>query len=90
MIKRKSEKERGKLKLSKYFQEFKEGDKVAVIRDHAMNPAFPKRIQGRTGNISESRGNAYLMKLNEGKMVKTHIIRPIHLKILKMLIFTMP
>lgn len=83
MIKRKSQKEHGKLKLSKYFQEFKEGDKVAVIRDHAMNPAFPKRIQGRTGIVIGTRGNAHLIQLNEGNAVKVHIIRPIHLKKLK-------
>lgn len=83
MIKRKTVKEHGKLSLSKYFQEFKDGDKVAIIRDQALNPGFPHRIQGRTGVVIGSRGQAYVIKLNEGNMVKVHIIRPSHLKKLK-------
>ena len=59
MIKRKTVKEKGKLSLSKYFQEFKIGDKVAVIRDRALNPGFPERIQGRTG---EGRGHERLAR----------------------------
>jgi ribosomal protein L21E len=80
MIKRKTVKEKGKLSLKKYFQEFKIGDKVAIIRDQALNPGFPHRIQGRTGNVIGTRGCGYLIKLNEGNMVKVHIIRASHLK----------
>ena len=83
MIKRKTVKEKGKLSLSKYFQEFKVGDKVAIIRDQALNPGFPERIQGRTGTVIGTRGKAHLIKLNEGNAVKVHIIRPLHLKKLK-------
>ena len=71
MIKRKSVKEKGKLSLSKYFQKFKEGDKVAIVRDQALNPGFPERIQGKTGNVIGIRGKGYLIQLNEGNAVKS-------------------
>lgn len=80
MIKRKNAKEHGKLKFSAYFQEFNKGDKVAIIREQSLNPAFPRRIQGMTGTIEGSRGNSYLVKIMDGKAKKVHIIKPVHLK----------
>ena len=80
MIKQKSIKTRGKLNLSQYFQEFKDGDKVAIVREQALSPAFPIRIQGRTGIVSGKKGNAYIIKIQTGSMIKTYIIRPMHLK----------
>ena len=73
-------KTRGKLNLSQYFQEFKNGDKVAIVREQALSPAFPIRIQGRTGIVSGKKGSAYIIKIQTGSMVKTYIIRPMHLK----------
>ena len=83
MIKRKNAKTRGKVQFSTYFQEFKNGDKVAVVREQSLNPAFPKRIQGLVGVVSGKRGNAYIIAIQEGGMGKTHIIRPANLKRLK-------
>ena len=83
MIKRKNVKLHGKLQLSKYFQEFKNGDKVAIIREHSLNPGFPFRIQGKTGVIEGARGRAYIVKINDGNAKRIHIIMPAHLKKLK-------
>jgi len=83
MIRRKNVETRGKLKLSQYFQELKEGDKVSVIREHSLNPAFPERIQGKTGIIKGMRGKAYIVELKDGNMTKHYIIKPAHLKKLK-------
>lgn len=80
MIKRKSSGEHGKIRLSKYFQEFKEGERVAVIREHTLRPKFPKQIQGRTGVIKGMRGNSYIIRMNDLNKEKTYIIHPIHLK----------
>lgn len=73
-------KEHGKLNFSAYFQDFKEGEKVAIVREHSLNPAFPKRIQGKTGVIIGKRGGAYIISLMEGNKQKTHIIRAANLK----------
>ena len=83
MLKGKRIREKGKLSLSKYFQEFTEGDRVAIVREHSEEPKFPKRIQGISGVIAGQRGKAYLVKIKEGNKEKTHIIKPVHLKKLK-------
>jgi large subunit ribosomal protein L21e len=83
MIKRKSQREHGKIKLSRYFQEFKTGDRVTVIRELALQPRFPKKLQGRSGVISGKRGSAYIIKMNDLNKEKTYIIHPIHLMKLK-------
>ena len=79
MIKRKNIKEHGKLRLSRYFQEFENGEKVAVVREQSLNPKFPIRIQGRNGIIIGKKGAAYIVKIKEGGLEKDHIIAPIHL-----------
>jgi large subunit ribosomal protein L21e len=79
MISKKNVKTRGKIKLSRYFQEFKNGEHVAVIREHSQNPAFPKRIQGRNGIVIGKKGKAYIIKIVDGSLEKFFAIKPIHL-----------
>jgi len=79
MIKRKAAKTHGKLKLSQYFKELKDGDKVAIVREHSMNPNFPERIQGKCGIVIGQRGDAYLIRIKDGNAEKVHILKPIHL-----------
>ena len=83
MIKRKQLRTRGKIRLSHYFQEFKDGERVTVIRELALNPKFPHQIQGRTGTIESKRGNSYLVKIKDLNKEKTYIIHPTHLRKIK-------
>ncbi len=83
MLKRKSVRTGGKIKLSEYFKELKDGDRVAIVREHALQPRFPKRIQGRTGVVIGKRGEAYIIRLKDGNKEKIHIIKAVHLKKLK-------
>lgn len=83
MIKRKQMKTRGKIKLSMYFQKFKTGDRVTVIRELALEPKFPEQIQGRSGVIESKRGSSYLVKIKDLNKEKTYIIHPVHLRKLK-------
>ena len=83
MIKRKNFKEKGKIKLSNYFQELKINERVAVIKEHSLNPKFPKKLQGRSGTVCGKRGSSYLVKINDINKEKTYIIHPVHLKKLK-------
>ncbi len=75
--------ERGKIGFSKYFQEFGNGESVAVIREISVKASFPKRLQGKTGFIEGKRGKAYLVKIKDIKKEKTFLIEPIHLKKIK-------
>ena len=80
---RKKVRTRGKLQLSRYFQELGKGDSVAVVRERSVNFSFPKRLQGRTGSIEEKRGKAYMVKIKDHNKEKKFLIEPIHLKKIK-------
>ena len=82
-MKQKKIREKGKLKLSRIFQELKEGDRVAVVRELAEKASFPGRIEGKTGTIEERRGKAYIVKIKDYNQEKKFIIKPIHLRKLK-------
>ncbi|MDP2628692.1 MAG: 50S ribosomal protein L21e [Nanoarchaeota archaeon] len=83
MVREKKIRTRGKLQLSKYFQEFKEGASVAVIREPSVNFSFPRTLQGMTGVVESKRGGAYLVKINTQGKEKKFLIHPIHLKKIK-------
>ena len=79
-MKTKSVRTKGKLQLSRYFQELKEGDMVAVKREFSLNAGFPKRLQGRTGVVKERKGKVYNIKIKDQAKEKQFLIAPIHLK----------
>ena len=80
MLKRKKAKTHGKLSLSQYFKEFKEGDRVAIVREQSLNPAFPKRIQGNSGVVVGKKGSACVLKVYDRNELKTYVIKPMHLR----------
>ena len=80
MTDRKPIRTRGKVQLSKYFQEFKKGDSVAVIKERSIPSNFPPRLQGRTGKVDKKIGRSYSVKINDQTKEKEFIISPIHLK----------
>lgn len=83
MAKGKSIREKGKLKLSRYFQEFEEGEIVSISREKSLAVDFPERFQGRTGTVKEMRGRSVVLKIMDKNKEKTLIIEPIHLKKIK-------
>jgi large subunit ribosomal protein L21e len=83
MARKKKVRTRGKIQLSRYFQELKKGDKVAVAKEKSVSFSFPERLQGRAGVIVEKRGRAYIVKISDQKKEKKFIIEPIHLKRIK-------
>ncbi|MCK4647375.1 50S ribosomal protein L21e [Candidatus Pacearchaeota archaeon] len=83
MVKRKAIRTRGKVQLSKYFQELEKGDFVSVTMERAVRSNFPKRVQGRTGIVEGKRGKAYMIKIKDRDKEKKFLIEPIHLKKIK-------
>jgi large subunit ribosomal protein L21e len=83
MVNRKSIRTRGKLQLSKYFQNLKEGDLVSVVVERSEKINFPKRLQGRTGVVVGKRGRANVVKIKDQTKEKEYIINSIHLKKIK-------
>ena len=80
MLKRKSIREKGKLSLSKLFADIKEGDKVALVKNHSYTADFPKRFQGKTGLVTGTRGRSYLVNIYDGKRQKSLVVKRINLK----------
>jgi large subunit ribosomal protein L21e len=83
MVNRKNVRTRGKLQLSKYFQNLKEGDLVSVVAERSENISFPNRLQGRTGVVIGKRGRANIVKIKDQTKEKEFIIKSIHLKKIK-------
>lgn len=83
MASHKSPRQRGKLSLKRYFQEFKAGDSVAVARELSIPFSYSKRIQGRTGKVIEKRGASYYVKISDLGKMKMYSIHPIHLRRIK-------
>lgn len=80
MVNRKKVRTKGKLSLSKYFQELNKEDSVAVVRESAVQSSFPTRLQGKTGLVEGKRGKAYIVKIKDQNKEKKFLIEPIHLK----------
>lgn len=73
--------ERGKLSLSRYFQEFKEGDKVNLkINSSVQTGQFFPRFHGLTGTVTGKRGFCYEVKIYDRDKEKKLFVHPIHLK----------
>ncbi|MBI5148300.1 hypothetical protein HZA33_01320 [Candidatus Pacearchaeota archaeon] len=83
MLKHKRIREKGKLALSRYFQELKQGDKVAFIKDLSRASNFHLRMQGRTGTVLGKIKNHYLIGIKVGHKLKKAIVEASHLKKLK-------
>ena len=83
MLKKKNARVRGKIKLSEYFNDFEKGDRVAVKRELAVQPKFPKRLQGRSGVVEGKRGNFYIVKIKDIGKEKSYVIHPVHLRRLR-------
>ena len=85
MAKKKPVRTRGKVQLSRYFQELKDGDYVAISREISIPVNFMKRLQGTTGIVEGKRGKTYIVKVKEGRKEKRILVEPIHLKKIKQL-----
>lgn len=72
---------KGKIPLSRYFQEFKEGDKVNLkINANVQSGRFFPRFHGLTGTVTGKRGHCYQVRIKDGSKEKSLFVHPIHLK----------
>jgi len=80
MVKGKRIREKGKIRLSNYFKQFNEGDRVSLVEEKSVVCSFPKRLQGRSGVVTGDQGKFKKIKLMDGNKEKTLIVHPVHLK----------
>lgn len=77
---------KGKVPFSRYFQKFKGGERVSIVRELAVSANFPDRFQGRTGTVESKRGKAYFVVIKDQNKEKKFLIEPVHLKKIKHLV----
>lgn len=69
-----------KFNVNRYLRQFSEGQAVA-IKINSSSAAMPfRRFHGLTGRIAGKRGQAYIVKIYDGKKQKHVIAKPEHLK----------
>mgnify|MGYP001569345496 FL=1 len=78
---RKNIKDRGKISIKKYFQEFKNGDRVILKAEPAVQTGmYFRRFHGKVGEKIGKKGECYIINIKDFNMNKELIVHPIHLK----------
>ncbi len=71
---------RGKINISSFLQEFKEGDKLVIKPEPAHQKTIPhRRFFGRVVKMIEAKRRTYVVQIL-GKTNKKLVISPVHLK----------
>ena len=74
--------ERGKIKIRKWLQDFKTGDYVHIKIDPSVHIGVPShKFYGRTGMVVGKRGDCYEVKVVDGNKEKIIIVHPVHLEL---------
>ena len=78
---RKSADTKGKVSLTKYFQEFKDGERVSLSVEPAVQTGmYHPRFYGRPATVKGKCGECYKVQVTDGGKEKMLIVHPIHLK----------
>lgn len=76
--------QRGKISLRRYFQSFKEGDKVYLSAEPAVQSGmYLPRFHSKIGIIKKNLGTCYEVELRDLNKTKSLIVHPVHLKLVK-------
>ncbi|MBN2459489.1 50S ribosomal protein L21e [Candidatus Woesearchaeota archaeon] len=72
---------KGKVSLKNYLAEFKEGERVILRTEPAVQDGFfPPRFEGRVGFVTRKQGSCYEVRINDLGKEKKMIVHPVHLK----------
>ena len=76
--------EKGKISFTKYFADYKEGDKVTLKAEPAVQKGiYHLRFHGKTGIVKGKQGNCYNVEIKDGNKPKVLVVHPVHLARLK-------
>ncbi len=78
---RKNHRDKGKISITRYLQEFKLNDKILLKAEPAVQKGmyFP-RFHGKPGVVLGKQGSSYRILIKDGEKDKILIVHPIHLK----------
>jgi len=72
---------KGKISIRDYFQSFKEGSKVSLVGEPAIQDGmFHPRYKGLVGTVIGKRGRCYKIEIKDGGKKKLFVVHPIHLR----------
>ena len=78
---RKGIREKGKMSITRFMQEFEAGQKVHLNLEPSYHKGiFHVRFQGKTGTIKAARGKCYEVLINDEGKEKMILVHPVHLK----------
>ena len=80
-VMQKRARDRGLSPITRIFQTFEVGEKANINIDPSVHKGVPHvRFHGHTGTIVRMQGEAYLIDVRMGGMMKQIIVRPEHLR----------
>ncbi|MBD3261140.1 MAG: 50S ribosomal protein L21e [Candidatus Altiarchaeales archaeon] len=77
---RKNKRDKGKIKIRQYLQDFAENETVSISIDTGYQSIPHPRFQGKTGKVVGRQGRSYLVMVKDGGKQKKLVIPPQHLK----------
>jgi len=78
---RRKARDRGIRSLRYLLEPMEIGDKVDILLNSSVQKGRPhRRYNGKSGRITSKRGQSYVISLKAGRMIKTIIARPEHLR----------
>jgi large subunit ribosomal protein L21e len=78
---KKTPRTKGKISLTKYFQEFKLNENVILNAEPGYQKAmYLPRFHGKPGIVTGKQGKCYKVKIKDGNKTKNLIIHSVHLK----------
>ena len=73
--------DKGKVRITAYMQEFKIGDRVIIAQEPAVHKGMPHpRYKARTGAIVGQQGRVYKVQIQDGGSTKMLLSAPVHLR----------
>jgi len=77
----KNVRQKGKISLTRYFQNFKQGETVLLVPEPSIHRGMPfPRFQGKSGVVKLKRGRCYEVQIKDGSLNKLLIVHPVHLR----------
>lgn len=72
------------MSLTRYFQEFKPGEKVTLKAEPSIQKGvYFRRFHGMVATVSKKLGSCYELLLNDKGKEKRLIVHPVHLQVKK-------
>ena len=77
----KNTRDKGKISITRFFQEFVKGDKVLLAAEPAVQTGmYDPRFHSKVGMVESKRGHCYNVAIKDGGKAKSLIVHPIHLR----------